>query len=99
MARRRAPGRTARPSRGLTARAATPDEPWPNLQDLLDDDGNLTIGQIMPIPCAAIAADEYTMRVALIRQPNESLAELLVRLDLALGEVNATGDSIDDINT
>ena len=99
MARRRAPGRAARPSRRLTARAATAAEPWPNLQDLLDDGGSVTIGRIAPIPCAAIAADEHTMLVALIRQPKESLAEILVRLDLALGEVNVTGDTIDDINT
>ena len=99
MARRRAPGRTARPSRGLTARTATPAEPWPNLQELLDDGGTLTIGRIAPIPCAAIAADEHAMLVALVRQPGESLAELLVRLDLALGEANATGDPVDHINT
>ena len=99
MARRRAPGRTARPSRGLTTRTATAAEPWPNLQDLLDEGGTLTIGQIAPIPCAAIAADQHTMLVALVRQPNESLAKLMTRLDLALGETNATGETIDHLNT
>ena len=99
MARRRAPSRAARPSRGLTVRTATAAEPWPNLQDLLDDGSSVTIGRTAPIPCAAIAADEHTVLVALIRQPKESLAEILVRLDLALCEVNVTGDTIDDINT
>lgn len=97
MARRRAPGRAARPSRGLTVRAATAAEPWPNLQDVFGEGGSVIIGRIAPSPCAAIAADEHGMLVALIRQPKESLTEILVRLDLALGEVNVTGDTIDDI--
>ena len=98
MARRQAPGRTARPSRSLIRREPTPQAPWPNLEALLEEGGNLSLGRIAPIPYAAVAADEYSMLVAIVRQPNESFVELLNRLDHALGEVNATGTTIDDIN-
>ena len=73
--------------------------PWPNLEALLEEGGNLSLGQIAPIPYAAVAADGPTMLVALVRQPNESFIELLTRLDHALREVNATDAAIDDINT
>lgn len=99
MARRRALGRTARPSRRLIPREPTTLSPWPNLEALLEEGGNLSLGQIAPIPYAAVAADGHTMLVALVRQPNESFIELLTRLDHALREVNATGAAIDDINT
>lgn len=99
MARRRAPGRTARPSRSLIRHEPTPQAPWPNLEALLDEGGNLSLGQIAPIPYAAVAADGSTMLVALVRQPDESFIDLLNRLDRALAEVNATGAAIDDINT
>lgn len=99
MARRRVPGRTARPSRRLIRREPTTLSPWPNLEALLEEGGNLSLGQIAPIHYAAVAADEHNMLVALVRQPNESFLEILTRLDRALAEVNATGSIIDDINT
>ena len=99
MARRRVPGRTARPSRSLIPREATTLSPWPNLEGLLEDGGNLTLGQIAPISYAAVAADGHTILVALVRHPNESFVEKLTRLDRALAEVNATGSIINNINT
>ena len=82
----------------MILREPTPQVPWPNLETLLAEGSNLSLGQIVPIRCAAIAADEHTMLVAIVRQPNESFVELLNRLDRALGEVNATGIAVDDIN-
>lgn len=73
--------------------------PWPNLEALLEEGGNLSLGQIATIPNAAVAADEHNMLVVQVRQPNESFIEILTRLDRALAEVNVTGSNIDDINT
>ena len=99
MARRRAPGRTVRPSRGRIAREPTTLSPWPNLEALLEEGGNLSLGQIAPIPYDAVAADKHTVLVALVRQPNESFIEILTRLDRALAEINATSSIIGNINT
>jgi hypothetical protein len=59
--------------------------------------GQLTIGKIPPIPCAALAAVGKTVRVALVRRPKETVSELLQRLDAALGKVLADGQPIDEV--
>jgi hypothetical protein len=62
-------------------------------------DGQISIGAIRPIACAAIANDEHNMLAALVRRPDETLQQLLERLDRAVQL--ALDDEIytDEINT
>jgi len=59
--------------------------------------GQITIGEIPPIPCAALAAVGKKVKVALVCGHKESVFELLQRLDLALGKVTAGGQPVDEI--
>ena len=53
-------------------------------QFVLYGDGQISIGAIKPIACAAIASDEHNMLAALLRRPHETLQQLLERLDRAV---------------
>ena len=48
---------------------------------MLQGDGQISIGTIGPIDCAAVASDDHNMLAALQRREGESLADLLQRLD------------------
>jgi len=74
------------------------DTLWPNIQDLIDNGGNLSIGQIPPVRCAAVAADESNMLAALLRRDGESLVELLDRLDTAIDKAIEQEIYTDEIN-
>lgn len=69
-----------------------------NIDYFIDGVGEITLGRVGPIRCAAIAADEDQMLVALVRRPGEQLGALLARLDVALGGVFDGSDPIDEIN-
>jgi hypothetical protein len=51
---------------------------------LIENGGTITIGQIGPVQCAAIACDEESKLAALVKRENESILELLQRLDTAI---------------
>ena len=51
---------------------------------MLGGDGQIAIGSIGPIACAAVANDEHNMLAALVRRPEETLQQLLERLDRAV---------------
>jgi hypothetical protein len=97
MAHRRRAGQRDR-SRRVTIDVAQPDTPWPHIQALIDNGGNIAIGQIYPIPCAAVASDEHNMYVALLRRDGESLTDLLNRLDTALEAALTQEIYTDEIN-
>jgi hypothetical protein len=59
--------------------------------------GQVTIGEIPPIRCAALAAIGKKVHVALVRQSNETVDQLLMRLDAALGTALASGTPIDEV--
>ena len=75
-----------------------PATPWPNIEELIDNGGNVSIGDIPPVPCAAVAADESNMLAALLRREGESLIELLGRLDEAIGKAFDEEIYTDEIN-
>jgi hypothetical protein len=58
---------------------------WPNITLLLENAGHITVGQVAHIDGAAIAADENTVFVTVVRRHGESVEELFHRLDDALG--------------
>ena len=69
-----------------------------NIQSFLDNTkGQITIGEIPPIRRAALAAQGKKARVALVAKDAETIAQLLQRLDAALGKAIAEDTVIDEV--
>lgn len=69
-----------------------------NIQSFLDNTrGQITIGEIPPIRRAALAAQGKKARVALVCREEETIAQLLERLDTALGKAMAEDTVIDEV--
>ena len=85
MASRRRKPNPAAP-RGVSATPATSAGQFlPNLEEfVIHGEGQIAIGAIKPIACAAIANDGHNMLAALVRRPDETLRQLLERLDRAV---------------
>jgi hypothetical protein len=70
----------------------------PNIEFLINGNGEITIGAIASIPCAATAVDEDQCLAMLVRRDGETLGQLLIRLDRAI-EIAADNEAfIDEIN-
>lgn len=69
-----------------------------NIAELIDSGGNISLGEIPPIHCAAIAADAHSSLAMLRRRPGEPLHDLLVRLDDAIGVAWTEGRFAHEIN-
>ena len=78
--------------------AASPGA-FPNIELLIDGDGDITIGRAGPIRCAATAANEDQCLAMLQRRHGESLLDLLQRLDQAIAIADETGECIGEVNT
>ena len=69
-----------------------------HIQAFLDGSrGQITIGEIPPIRRATLAAEGKNVRVALVCQDNETVAQLLQRLDASLGKALAANIVIDEV--
>src|SRR6266481_6998627 len=69
-----------------------------NLQAFLNGTrGQITIGEIPPIRRAALAAEGKKARVALVCRDNETISELLQRLDASLGKAMAENTVVDEV--
>lgn len=69
-----------------------------NIETLIEDGGEITLGAIHPIDCAATAADGHNTVAMLVRRDGETLSALLKRLDRAIGTFYDNGEVIDEIN-
>lgn len=70
----------------------------PNIECLIDGNGEITIGAVASIPCAATAVDEDQCLAMLVRREDETFGQLLIRLDRAI-EIAAEDETfIDEIN-
>jgi hypothetical protein len=65
---------------------------------LVKGGGDVTIGRIGPVPCAAAASDGDQSLAMLVCRPRESLEELLDRLNSAIGKAWDDEEYIDVIN-
>jgi len=70
-----------------------------NIAALIDGLGNITIGRVGPIHCAAVAADEDQALAMLTARPGESFFDLMTRLDAAIGLAWDQNIYTDEINT
>jgi hypothetical protein len=71
---------------------------WENIESLVNGEGDITIGRVGRIRCAATAADRHNALAMLVRRPNESLEDLLSRLDEAIRLADEEGVYTDEIN-
>ena len=69
-----------------------------NIESLINGDGEITIGSIASVPCAATASDPHQCLAMLVRRRGESLLELLQRLDAAIASAYNEERFIDEIN-
>lgn len=97
MARRRTP-RTPTPRRRVAPTPPDIEHPWPNLQELIDDGGEITIGRISQFIDAAVANDKHITYAMLHREDGESLVDLMTRLDQAVRKAIDEDTPIDEIN-
>jgi hypothetical protein len=89
MAKRRVPRPTTGPETPLLATLE-----W----FVMSAGGQVTLGAVPPIRCAAIAHDGEHTRVALKRQNGENLMRLLLRFDEALVRALDHNAVVDEIN-
>ena len=83
------------------AQSSLSDKPegfLPNITDLIDSGGQISVGGIGPIKCAAVANDDDICYAMLQRRPGETLQQLLERLDAAIDTAMQTQEMIDEIN-
>lgn len=69
-----------------------------NIESLLRNGGNITLGSVGEIACAATAADEWQCLAMLVRRPGESLDDLFQRLDSAIEDAVEHQVFADEIN-
>ena len=69
-----------------------------NIEALIDDGGEITVGSVGPVPCAATAADGHNALVMPVRRDGETLNALLKRLDRAIGRYFEADETIDESN-
>ncbi len=75
-----------------------PTPRWPNIELLIKDGGDVSIGRVGPVRCVASAADPHQQLAMLARRPRESFEALLTRLDEALESAVEHGEYIDEVN-
>ena len=69
-----------------------------NIEALIADGGDITLGALTPHECAATAADGSNALAMLVRREGESLNALLKRLDKAIGLAWSEDLFIDEVN-
>lgn len=76
----------------------SPFASFKHIQAFLDNSrGQITIGEIPPIRRATLAAEGKKVRVALVCGDNETVADLLQRLDASLGKALADNTVVDEV--
>lgn len=70
----------------------------PNIGYLIDGNGDITVGGIASIPCAATAVDGTQCLAMLVRRDGETLEQLLIRLDRAIEMAEENEIFIDEVN-
>lgn len=69
-----------------------------NIETLIADGGDITIGMVAGVECGATAADGHNALAMLVRREGETISALLRRLDKAVGRYYLTDEPTDEIN-
>jgi hypothetical protein len=83
---------------GKTRKRGQPQPGQIHLEALIEGGGEITIGSVPPFECVATATDEHNCLAMLVRQPGESLNDLLQRLDAAIEAAYEYDHFIDEVN-
>jgi hypothetical protein len=90
-----------RSGRRVESRAASPPDPvrlpLPHIAEFIED-GEITLGQMHPVGCVAIANDGHNTLAMLVRRDGETMAQLLTRLDQAIAKALDEDIYTDEIN-
>ena len=86
-----------RPKPIVPHRSRSLDQPLPYLEELMKD-GQITVGDVRPVGCVAVAHDGRQTVSMLLRREGESVTELLTRLDLAIAKAVNEGIRTDEVN-
>ena len=70
----------------------------PNIEFLIDGNGEISIGRIGPAHCAATACTDHQALAMLVRRDDETLEQLLIRLDVAIEKAVEEEIFTDEIN-
>jgi len=83
---------------GKTRRRPQPQPGQINIEALIEGGGEITIGPVRPFECVVTATDAHNCLAMLVRQPGESLDDLLQRLDAAIEAAYEYDHFIDEVN-
>jgi hypothetical protein len=95
--RRPSPARKNRIAQPSAGDNSTVNLSLPHIADFLDE-GEITLGQMDPVGCVAIANDGHNTLAMLVRNDGETLAQLLSRLDQAIRKAIDEDIFTDEIN-
>jgi hypothetical protein len=98
MESRKRPDRRTPPSRVDDLQFDTGAVELKYISMLIDDGGQVTLGAVHPIPCVAIANDNQGSLAMLRRRANESIPQLLRRLNDSIALAMEADEIIDEIN-
>lgn len=73
-------------------------EALPNIAALVEAGGQIMVGTVKPIENAAVAHDGKKTLAMIRKRPDESLEQLLQRLDAAIAAARHSGRRVDEIN-
>jgi hypothetical protein len=89
---------TETPNMDTSAPPTETTDAWTHITSLIARGGHITFGRIAPIDGAAVAADEHTMLAAIVRRSDESVPQLLARLNEAIGQALTQGVVTNEVN-
>lgn len=69
-----------------------------NIEALIADGGDITIGSIHPIECVATAADASNAVAMLVRRDGETMSALVKRFDKAIGRFCEHDEITNEVN-
>ena len=69
-----------------------------NIETLIQDGGEITLGKLHALDCAATATDGHNAVAMLVRHNGETLGALLKRLDRAVAAYYDDGETVDEVN-
>ena len=69
-----------------------------NVRFLVEGNGQITLGEVGPVSSAAVASMGSQCLAMLVKDPEESLGDLLARLDKAIEDFLERDIYVDEIN-
>lgn len=98
MESRKRTRRGTAPSRVASEPTEAASHPLPCIAALIDNGGQITLGAMYPIKCVAIANTDHGCLAMLQRRSDETMQQILERLDAAIDHAWTTDEFTDEVN-